>query len=80
MKVKAITQPKTILYPTAAVVIAGTVLSGCQQQPQGPPGAPLPPPETEMRADADIQLIPNIEIREPMDKGSQPLPGRKAVP
>lgn len=32
MKIKAITQPKTILYPTAVVVIAGTVLSGCQQQ------------------------------------------------
>lgn len=34
MKIKAITQPKTILYPTAVVVIASTVLSGCQQQQQ----------------------------------------------
>ncbi|MBQ8516005.1 MAG: hypothetical protein IJ498_00325 [Akkermansia sp.] len=80
MKITPVTTTRTNLIPLAAILSGSAAMVACQQQPQGPPGAPLPPPETEMRADADIQLIPNIEIREPMDKDSQPLPGRKAVP
>ena len=82
MKITPVTTKRTPLIPMAAVLTGSAVMVACQQQPQGPPGAPLPPPETGLRADADIQYpaCSGTSTQEASDKDTQLLPGRKPAP
>lgn len=72
MKITPVTTKRTPLIPMAAVLTGSAAMVACQQQPQGPPGAPLPPPETGLRADARIETSPTAADEQPQLLGGEP--------
>lgn len=72
MKIRPVTTKRTPLIPMAAVLTGSAAMVACQQQPQGPPGVPLPPPETGLRADARIETPPTAADEQPQLLGGEP--------